>query len=64
MLFRSTVSQSRYWFVNKLFGGTGTAVAIIGGLLGTIATYFIGKALIVNGVKALVGGLGSASGAA
>lgn len=51
-------------YINKLFGGTGTAVAIIAGLLGTIATYFVGKALIVNGIKSLVSGLGSASGAA
>lgn len=51
-------------YVNKLFGGTGTAVALIGGLLGTVAAYFVGKALIVNGVKSLVSGLGSASGAA
>lgn len=51
-------------YINKLFGGTGTAVALIAGLFGTIATYFVGKALIVNGVKSLVSGLGSASGAA
>lgn len=51
-------------YVNKLFGGTGTAVALIAGLFGTIATYFVGKALIVNGIKSLVSGLGSASGAA
>ena len=50
--------------INNLFGGTGTAVALIAGLFGTIATYFVGKALIVNGVKSLVSGLGSASGAA
>jgi hypothetical protein len=51
-------------YVNKLFGGTGVAVGIIGGLLATIATYFVGKALIVNGVKALTSSLTGASSAA
>jgi hypothetical protein len=51
-------------YVNKLFGGTGVAVGMIGGLLATIATYFVGKALIVNGVKALTSSLTGASSAA
>lgn len=50
--------------INSLFGGTGSAVAIIAGLFGTIATYFVGKALIVKGIKSLVSGIGNASGAA
>lgn len=51
-------------YVNKLFGGTGVALTLIGGLLATIATYFIGKALIVKGVQTLIGGLNGASNAA
>jgi len=50
-------------YVNKLFGGTGVALGIVGGLLATIATYFIGKALIIKGVQSLIGSLGSASNA-
>lgn len=43
--------------MNKMFGGTGSAVAIVGGLLATIATYFVGKALIVKGIGALTNSL-------
>lgn len=50
--------------INKLFGGTGVAAAGLLGIIGTIATYFVGKALIVNGVKSLISGLGAAKNAA
>jgi hypothetical protein len=39
--------------MNNMFGKTGAAVGIIGAILGGIATYFIGKALIVKGIGLL-----------
>ena len=50
--------------MNKMFGGTGSAIAIISGLLAAMATYFIGKALIVKGIQALTNSLTGATSAA
>lgn len=49
--------------LSKLFGGTGAAVGIILGLLGVMATYFVGKALLVKGIGLLTAKIVGASAA-
>lgn len=49
--------------INKMFGGTGAAVGIILGLLGVMATYFVGKALLVKGIGLLTAKIVGASAA-
>ena len=49
--------------LSKAFGGTGAAVGIILGLLGVMATYFVGKALIVKGIGLLTAKIVGASAA-
>lgn len=49
--------------LSKLFGGTGAALGIVLGLLGVMATYFVGKALLVKGIGLLTAKIVGASAA-
>ena len=49
--------------LTKLFGSTGGAVGIVLGLLGVMATYFVGKALLVKGIGLLTSKIIGASAA-